>query len=117
AGWRQLKSRLKRSKHVATLAAAPAYVEAHGLYTNPARARLAQQIKEVNSSIELLDLSQHLARLRSVKQPVELAAIQAAIDITNATLKEVTRPATLAKYAYEYQVEADITRGFRRRGA
>ena len=116
-GWRQLTTRLKRAKHVATLAAAPAYVEAHGFYTNPARAALIERMKQANPSLELLDLSMHLARLRSIKQPVELAAIQEAIDITIATIKEVTKPAKLAKYAYEYQLEADITRGFRSRGA
>jgi len=116
-GWRQLSNRLKRVKHVATLAAPPIYVESHGLYTNPARALLIQRMIEANPELELLDLNQHLARLRVVKQPAELAALQVAIDITLATLKEVTRPATLKKYAYEYEIEADITRGFRARGA
>jgi len=116
-GWRQLSGRLKRARHVATLAPAPAYVEAHGLYANPARASLVQKMKDVNGALELLDLNQHLARLRSVKQAPELAAIQEAIDITIATLKDVTKPAKLAKYAYEYELEADIFQGFRKRGA
>lgn len=116
-GWKQLESRLKKVQHVATLAAAQPYIEYFGMYTNPARSRLIKRLKTVNSDIELLDLRQHLARLRMVKQPEELAALQRAIDITNDTLKEVVRPARLAKYAYEYEVEADITRGFRRRGA
>ncbi|HEX7963541.1 MAG TPA: aminopeptidase P N-terminal domain-containing protein [Candidatus Saccharimonadales bacterium] len=116
-GWKQLEARLKKVQHVATLAAAQPYIEYFGMYTNPARSRLIKRLKTVNPDIELLDLRQHLARLRMVKQPEELAALQRAIDITNDTLKEVVRPARLAKYAYEYEVEADITRGFRRRGA
>lgn len=116
-GWRQLGSRLKRAKHVATLAPAPAYVEAHGLYANPARAALVQKMRDINDSLELLDLNQHLARLRSIKQEPELLAIQEAIDITIATLKDVTKPTKLAKYAYEYELEADIFQGFRKRGA
>ena len=42
AGWEQLTNRLKKVKHVATVAPAPAYIEALGLYTNPARAVLLQ---------------------------------------------------------------------------
>jgi Xaa-Pro aminopeptidase len=116
-GWRLLDARLRRAKHVATLSPPPAYVENHGLYTNPARAQLLARIKESGEDVELLDLNQHMALLRVVKQPAELAAIQAAIDVTIDTLKEITRPSALAKYAHEYEIEADLSRGFRRRGA
>ncbi|HSX35199.1 MAG TPA: Xaa-Pro peptidase family protein, partial [Candidatus Saccharimonadales bacterium] len=116
-GWKQLDARLKKVRHVATLAAAPAYIEYMGMYTSPARRRLIRRIKEVNADADLLDLRQHLSRMRMVKQPLELEAIQQAIDITNESLKEVTRPAKLSKYAYEYEIEADIMRGIRRRGA
>ena len=116
-GWKQLGGKLKKAKHVATIAAAPEYIATRGLYTNPARARLIKSLKDHNEAIELLDLAEHLVRLRMVKQPLELAAIQTAIDITIDTLKEVTKPAKLEKYTYEYELEADITCGFRKRGA
>lgn len=116
-GWRQLEARLKKVQNVATLAAAPAYVGAWGLYTNPARAQLVRRLKEAQPALELLDLRVHLARMRAVKQPQEILALRNAIEITNKTLKEVTKPSALAKYAYEYEIEADISRGFRRQGA
>jgi len=116
-GWRQLESRLKKVQHVATLGANPAYIDFLGMYTNPARAELINRMKGINSSLELLDLRTHLSRMRMVKQDVEIEAIQKAIDITIDTLKEIMRPKQLAKYAYEYEIEADLTRGFRRRGA
>lgn len=116
-GWRLLDARLKRAKHVATLSPPPPYVEAHGLYTNPARAQLVARMKLASDDLELLDLSQHMALLRVIKQPPELAAIRQAIDVTIDTLKEIMRPSILAKYAHEYEIEADLTRGFRRRGA
>ena len=115
-GWKQLGARLKKVQHVATLAANPKYIEIFGLYANPARAELIRRIKEVNSNIELLDLRQHLSRMRMIKQPQELLALQWAIDVTIDTLKEVLRPNRLSKYAYEYEVEAEIGRGFRRLG-
>ncbi|HSX32189.1 MAG TPA: Xaa-Pro aminopeptidase [Candidatus Saccharimonadales bacterium] len=116
-GWKQLESRLKRVQHVATLAAHPVRFDTFGFYTNPARRVLIDRMKRVNSEIELLDLRQHLSRMRMIKQPTELEALTRAITITKETIKEVTRPKQLAKYAYEYELEADVTRGFRRRGA
>lgn len=116
-GWRQLTNRLEKVKHVATLAANPKYIDQLGLYTNPARAELINKIKQINPGIELLDLREHLMRMRMVKQSCEVDAIKHAIDITAAALKEVTRPAKLFKYTYEYEIEADITRYFGRRAA
>ncbi|HEX8762317.1 MAG TPA: Xaa-Pro aminopeptidase [Candidatus Saccharimonadales bacterium] len=116
-GWRQLQNRLHKVQHVATLGAAPRYIEYLGLYTNPSRADLHQRIKEINPQIELLDLRTHLSRMRMVKQPIEIDALQRAIDLTIATLKDITRPKQLAKYSYEYEIEADLLRGFRRTGA
>lgn len=115
-GWNRLNARLKRSQHVATLGAAPRYIDFLGMYTNPARADLIQKMKEVNAHLEILDLRTHLSRMRMVKQEPEVAAIQDAIDTTITVLKEVLRPSRLAKYAYEYEIEADLSRGFRRGG-
>ncbi|HEX4774199.1 MAG TPA: aminopeptidase P N-terminal domain-containing protein [Candidatus Saccharimonadales bacterium] len=117
AGWGQLAGRLKKIKHVATMAPPPAYVEQIGLYTNPGRSALVEKLKGYKSDLEVLDISLHLVMMRMVKQPEELKAIQAAIDITIAAIKEASSPAKLNKYAYEYELEAEISRGFRRRGA
>src|SRR5688572_13394931 len=116
-GWKQLEARIKKVQHVATLAAAPKYVPFWGMYTNPSRAELIHRIKEINGTVEFLDLRQHLSRMRMVKQPIEIEAIREAVDITVSTLKEVCRPGKLGKYGFEYELEADITRGFRKRGA
>lgn len=116
-GWRQLSARLKRAKHAATLAAPAEYIEQHGFYTNPARAGLVRRLKAVNDRLELLDLTQHVVRMRMIKQAPELIAIQQAIDITMATLKKVSRPAQLKRFAYEYELEAAISQGFRTAGA
>jgi Xaa-Pro aminopeptidase len=116
-GWDQLGGRLKKVKHVATLAAPAAYLERYGMFTNPARARLMVQIKEHNPAVELLDLNMHAVRLRMVKQAPEIAAIQQAIDITAATIKATTTVTKRTRYQHEYQLEAAISQGFRSRGA
>ena len=116
-GWKHLETRLQKVNHVATLAAAPGYVESWGMYTNPARETLIKRLRECNGELEMLDLRSHLARMRMIKQPQELEMLRRAIDVTIDTLKDVTKPKQLAKYAHEYELEADITRGFRTRGA
>lgn len=116
-GWKQLESRLKKVQHVATLGANPRFIDFLGMYTNPARADLIQRIKDINPHIELLDLRTHLSRMRMVKQEAELAAMQQAIDISVDTIKEILRAKQLVKYTHEYEIEADVSRGFRRRGA
>lgn len=115
-GWKQLEGRLQKVNHVATLAAPPAHIESWGMYTNPAREALIKRLRECNGDLEVLDLRSHLARMRMIKQPQELDMIRQAIDATIDTLKDVTKPKQLAKYAHEYELEADITRGFRMRG-
>jgi Xaa-Pro aminopeptidase len=115
-GWKQLGARLKKVKHVATLAASPAYVEQLGMYTNPARAELIRKLKSFNPELELLDLREHLTRLRMIKQEIELEAINEAISATIGAIKRISQPSLLGKYTNEYEVEADIIREFRRLG-
>ncbi len=112
-GWKRLNSRLKRSKHVAIMAAPAPYLDFYNFYTNPARAALTKKLKDANESIELLDLRDHFVKLRSIKQPPELVAIRRAVDLTVDVLRYVTKRPRFTKYAYEYEIEADISRQFR----
>ncbi len=114
-GWKKLEGRLKKAKHVATLAPLAAYVNVFGFYTNPARAALMARIKEANADIEALDLRQHLAVMRMVKQAPELDAIQDAIDVTVKAFTSVKRK--LPKLSHEYEIEAQLSYEFRRKGS
>ena len=76
-GWKQLNSRIKKVKHAATLSASPSYIKAYGMYVNPARSALIRKMKDINPTLKLLDLRPHLARLRMIKQPVELGVYAA----------------------------------------
>lgn len=116
-GWKQLNKRLKKANTIATLAALPRYVEGWDFYANPARAVLCERVKVQNESLEIIDIRSKLARMRMIKQPQEILAIKEAIRITNAAIKDVSKPAKLEKYEYEYEIEADLSAGFRKRGA
>ncbi|MEO8784722.1 MAG: M24 family metallopeptidase, partial [Candidatus Saccharimonadales bacterium] len=112
-GWRLLTKRIKKAKHVATLAAPKPYLEQQAFYTNPAKAHLIGKLKLINGDIKLLDLRPHLARMRVIKQAPELAAIKQAIAITSRAIKSVQK----RSFEYEYQIEASLTAQFRRAGA
>lgn len=90
-GWKRLGGRLKRVKHVATIGAAPAYIKDQGFYTNPARAALIDRLKSENDQLELLDLRPQLSRMRVIKQPAEIKALQQAIDITAKAIKQIRK--------------------------
>lgn len=91
----------------------PGRAEAFEFTLNPAmremRERLARQFADVQ------DFRPTLAKLRAIKQPVEVKVIESAIDLTVRTLQDVHEK--FATYKHEYEVEADITSGFRRAGA
>lgn len=114
-GWKQLGARLKKVNHVAVLGALPEFVDTHGFYANPSRRRLTRKLKTINSKLELLDLRPAFGRLRMVKQPLELEAIQAAIDLTIEALKVAQR--RLPKLEYEYELEAVVNNHFMSHGA
>jgi Xaa-Pro aminopeptidase len=114
AGWNRLDRLLKKIKKVHTITPAEAYFERFGFYANPARGVLLSALKK-HRSLELCDVRKPIARLRQIKQPQEMAALQQAIDITVTTLGEVQK--NLQKYHTEYELVADITAGFIRRGA
>jgi Xaa-Pro aminopeptidase len=116
AGWRQLGARLKKVKHVATLAASPAYVKSHGMYTNPARARLIKKLTSHNIDLELLDLRPHITKMRAIKQPAEIEILQSAIDLTSKSLLSLKKKGW-QKFEYEYQLEAALTASFKSVGA
>lgn len=113
AGNERLIKSLGKAKRIASLSSLPAYIERAGFYTNPAQARLDKLVKKHAPKAKRIDLRPVLRSLRTVKQPLELTVIQKAVDITSQTLQEV-----LARsYSHEYELEAAITEGFRRRGA
>ncbi len=103
-GWQKLSLRLKKVKHIATLTPPIAFESHYGFYTNPARGRLIDIIKEINENLELIDLKNQFSKMRSVKQPEELNAIKRAIDITSQAFKQVVTK----RKSFNY--ESDILR-------
>jgi Xaa-Pro aminopeptidase len=115
AGWQRLGEALQKHGKVGTPLAMPVYVEVYGMYTNPSRADLAQKLRAQHQSVEFIDIRPQLVTLRCHKQPIELEAMQMAIDTTITGINQVI--ANLPNYKYEYEIEADLSRTFRASGA
>lgn len=102
-----------RSHTIVHMVDVPFYSEHFGFHLNPVakdtRERLSRQFTKVQ------DFRLELAKIRAIKQPAEIDAMQAAIDLTVQAFQNVHE--RLMKYTYEYEIEADFNAGFRRTGA
>ncbi|PID30559.1 hypothetical protein CSA80_01175 [Candidatus Saccharibacteria bacterium] len=116
-GWNQLQSDVHKNTPLVTCLPASNYDQEFGYYRNPARRRLATRLRRMFPGMPLGDAREAFARLRAVKQPAEVAALEQAVRITTSTLDHVRRQSVMAQFAYEYELEAAITHGFRRQGA
>lgn len=116
-GWQRVRGLVQSTHTVATLNPAPSFMARYRLHTLPYRRRLIAKLKRLEPALTIQDLRPQLANMRVVKQAEELKALQKAIDITSETLQEITKPDMLKQARYEYELEAAISYGFRRRGA
>ena len=111
-GWRRLGTRLKRVSSVAVLSPSASYIDSLGMFTNPARKRLIRELKKRNELLTFLDLRAHLQRMRTIKQPHELAAIEQAIAITAKGLQKVQKKYLRGGYENEFEIELELTNAF-----
>jgi Xaa-Pro aminopeptidase len=108
--WLRQAARSHRSVHTVNQ---PKSADKFGFTLNPAAHEMHEKLERVFTSVS--DFRLELARLRAVKQLVEIAVMQSAIDLTAKSFKHVYD--NIASYKYEYEVEADFTHDFRRAGA
>ena len=114
-GWRVLKERLKTAPKIHTMVPPPDMLKFYDFHTNPSRRILAKKLKRLAPKAAIEDLRMAMRDLRIIKQPLEIAAIQKAIDITFIGLKAVWE--ARRSFKYEYEVEALLTYEYRRHGA
>lgn len=112
-GWKKLRDILNSTKFVYATPPPDAYDLRHQLYTNPARARLATRLTEF-AKYKIKDIRPHLGKLRCIKQPNELKAIELAIENTAIALSSVR--SMLSSYNNEEQIVMEINKQFAMRG-
>ena len=87
--------------------------EHYDFVVNPAHDALRKNVSKHFDEVRTCRLE--LAKLRAIKQPVEIALIRQAVSLTVDTFAKVR--ANIADYAHEYEIEADFTAAFRRQGS
>jgi Xaa-Pro aminopeptidase len=108
-GWAALKRLLAKKKQVYSFV--PRSRRVYGFQPNAAPRKLLRQLK----GPKLIDVVPILAKRRAIKQPAEIEAIQAAVDVTVDGLLAVLKE--LKTYTFEYEIDAKLYYEFRRRGA
>lgn len=91
----------------------PPYHSHFGFTLNPASHDMSDMLGRIFSTVR--DFRLEMARLRAIKQPVELEAMQGAIDLTAKTFEAVK--SKFLTYKHEYEIEADFNYAFRATGA
>lgn len=107
---KQLLARLRRDHTIVQTIAPQTIPPYYGFAPNPAQRRLVKEL----GAFQVQDCRKELAKLRAIKQPAELAAMQSAIDVTINGIK--TALSGLKKMKYEYEFEAVLNAEFRRTG-
>lgn len=82
-------------------------------YLNPGPKKLKKDLERLFSDVQNCFLE--LSKIRSIKQPEEIAAIKKAIKLTVEAFNEVKNK--LPNLSYEYEVEAEFTYHFLKNGA
>ncbi len=91
----------------------PPYSEHFDFVQNPAPKRTWAMLERIFSKVN--DCQLDLAKLRAIKQPEEIKAIQKAINLTIDGFELVK--SKLSDFSYEYELEAEFDYLFRRHGA
>lgn len=112
ADFEQLLRQLKRT-HGAAYTVMPEPADRYSFTQNPAQRQLARILERNFPAVN--DCTRELAKLRALKQPNEIQAIERAIKLTVEAFEAIQ--AELDSCRYEYEIEAVATSIIRRRGA
>ena len=89
------------------------YAEHLDFSLNPAGRKMYDMLSRTFNAVQ--DCRKDLAKLRAIKQPEEVAHMKKAINLTIAAFNETK--ASLSDKSYEYEVEAEFSYFFRKKGA
>lgn len=102
-----------RQHRLAYFIGQPERAEEFDFVLNPAQRDMHEKLARIFVGVQ--NLRPKLAKLRSIKQPIEIKAIESAISITAKALSSIHE--SLQTYKYEYEIEAELNKAFRHTGA
>src|SRR5690606_19462667 len=89
------------------------YTKHFNFVINPAQKKMWTMLKRIFDNVK--DCRPELAKLRAIKQPVEIEAIRNAAKLTIEAFEDIKLK--LPNLSYEYEVEAEFSYYFRKNGA
>jgi Xaa-Pro aminopeptidase len=111
-----LKKRLQSATSIHTLLPPTRrFVSVYGIRPNPSRNIWLDRVKRIKPGIKVENVREAIKDLRIIKQDVEIMAIAEAINVTQASFKDVQL--ALPNMQFEYEVRAELHAGFQKRGA
>lgn len=108
-----LLRQLRRKHSVVYTVGPPPDAKYYNFVLNPALKKNQQKLERIFDDV--IDCRKDLAKLRAIKQPQEIKAMERAINLTIKGFEHVKQ--NIHSYTYEYEIEADFTHLFRRQGA
>ena len=108
--WMQKAANLNQPMHTIDN---PPHADQFGFVLNPAAHETRAKLEGIFTSVG--DFRLELAKMRAIKQMVEVAVMESAIDLTIKSFQDIRK--NINKYQHEYQIEADFTHDFRNAGA
>ena len=88
-GWHTISELARNRTSLATIVPPFKYSDVYGMFLNPSRRALIDKIRRYSAKLNIVDIGGICGELRSVKDEVELALLQKAIDITGDALAKV----------------------------
>ena len=109
-GWGYIRREAKNYQAIGSIVPSERFIKSFGMYIHPSKITLVQRLRRIHKDANLVDIGLHIRRMRSVKEPEEVAHIRAAIDTTAKGLQIIS--AKLDQYDDEAEVYADLTYSF-----
>jgi Xaa-Pro aminopeptidase len=115
-GWEQLIQLTKKHKTIGTCLY-KGFDERHAIYMNPSKPRLVSRLKKLAPRAKFSDIRPIMTSMRMVKQPLEIMAIQQAVDISVESFKAIFSDNWHEEQMHESMIDASIGYEFAKRGA
>ena len=109
----QLLRRLAKKHSVVQTLDQPSWSDHFNFTLNPALKQTRQLLERTFNSV--VDCRKDLAKIRAIKQPEEITAIQKAIDLTAEVFTHVK--VNLVNMKYEYEIEAEFDYLYKKNGS
>lgn len=90
----------------------PSYHDHFNFSLNPSTRDMQDRLSRIFTKVQ--DFRPEIAKLRAIKQPIELEMMQTAIDLTISGFETVKKK--LTTYKHEYEIEAELSYIFRATG-